>query len=88
MTEDVGDGSIDRQLCAYSYSTDHVPHLIDQAVGKDSPEIVLDDGKKDGEYSHDCTNPYESFSTRERPCQDIDSGLGCKSPHEYSTSYC
>ena len=60
----------------------HETHLVDQAVGKDPPQVIFNDRIEDGKSGHDRPDPDEGLGSGKGPCQGIDRDLGGKGAQE------
>ena len=78
----MGYGAVQRHHCPYPHTGNHEPHLVDEAVGKDSSQVIFNNRVKDGERCHDGPDPYEGLCSWKGPCQCIDRDLCGKSAQE------
>ena len=78
MREGVRRRAVERGFGADADADDHKAQLVHQAVGQDAPQVVLDDGVKDGQHGHGRADPDELFDAGEGARQGIDRGLGAE----------
>ncbi len=60
------DGSVDGQGRSDTDAAHHEPDLVDEAVGQDPPDVVLQYRVKDREGRHEGAEPDQQLGARER----------------------
>jgi hypothetical protein len=59
MTEGMGDGAIDGQLCPYPDAAHHEPDLVNETVSKYPPDVIFKDRIKNRHGRHEGPDPYQ-----------------------------